>query len=83
MAGTCRAFDPQLVAAIVMKPLQDVNQQRIEQRIEAGASMPPFGMCAISERRAGARPSDRNGQSRWLLNSNSANGPCMSPAKAG
>lgn len=33
-----------------------------------GAYMPVFGMCAISERRAGAGPSDRNGQSRWLLN---------------
>ena len=30
--------------------------------------MPLFGMCAISEGPAAAGPSDRNGQSRWLLN---------------
>lgn len=33
-----------------------------------GWRMPLFGMCAISERPAGAGPSDRNGQSRWPLN---------------
>jgi hypothetical protein len=34
-----------------------------------GAYMPLFGMCAISERPAGAGPSAAsNGQSRWLLN---------------
>ncbi len=37
-------------------------------RHAGGAYMPLFGMCAISERPAGARPSDSNGQSRWLLN---------------
>jgi hypothetical protein len=37
-------------------------------RIAGGADMPLFGMCAISERPAGAGPSDRNGQSRWPLN---------------
>jgi len=34
-----------------------------------GAYMPLFGMCAISERPAGAGPSTTgNGLSRWLLN---------------
>jgi integrase len=31
-----------------------------------------FGMCAISERPAGAGPIDRNGQRRWLLKAREA-----------
>jgi len=33
-----------------------------------GAYMPLFGMCAISKRPAGGGRSERDGQSRWLLN---------------
>jgi len=36
--------------------------------LAGGAYMLLFGMCATSERPPGAGPSDRNSQSRWLLN---------------
>jgi hypothetical protein len=46
--------------------------------------MPLLGMCAIGERPAGAGPSVRNGQSRWLLSGAQVEGitfmPCWDPS---
>ena len=43
-------------------------KNQISGKRASGAYMSLFGMCAITEHRAGAGPSDRNGQSRRLLN---------------
>jgi hypothetical protein len=42
-------------------------KNQISGKRAGGEYMPLFGMCATSERRAGAGPSERNRRSRWLL----------------